>query len=61
MEATILSLIETMDHNSQADEVFGHHKPRTPAMAAELTDHVWSVGEFLLFRVPPWRQEGMAA
>ena len=36
-------------------------QPRTPAMAADLTDHVWSVGEFLLFRVPPWRQEGMAA
>jgi len=36
-------------------------QPRTPAMAADLTDHVWSVAEFLLFRVPPWRQEGMAA
>jgi IS1 family transposase len=36
-------------------------QPRTPAMAAHVTDHVWSVGEFLLFRVPPWRQEGMAA
>jgi len=36
-------------------------QPRTPAMAAHLTDHVWSVAEFLLFRVPPWRQEGMAA
>jgi hypothetical protein len=31
--------------------------PRTPAMAAGLTDHVWTMGEFLLFRVPPWRQE----
>ena len=36
-------------------------QPRTPAMAAHVTDHVWSVAEFLLFRVPPWRQEGMAA
>ena len=36
-------------------------QPRTPAMAADLTDHVWSVTEFLLFRVPPWRQVGMAA
>ena len=36
-------------------------QPRTPAMAADLTDHVWSVGEFLLFRVPPWRQEKLAA
>lgn len=36
-------------------------QPRTPAMAAHVTDHVWSVAEFLLFRVPPWHQEGMAA
>ena len=36
-------------------------QPRTPAMAADLTDHVWSVGEFLLFRVPPCRQERLAA
>jgi hypothetical protein len=27
MGATILSQIETMDHNSQADEVFGQHNP----------------------------------
>jgi IS1 family transposase len=31
-------------------------RPRTPAMAAALTDHVWSVREVLLFRVPPWPQ-----
>lgn len=30
---------------------------RTPAMAAGLTDHVWTIRELLLFRVPPWRQE----
>jgi hypothetical protein len=29
-------------------------QPRTPAMAAELTDHVWTLREVLLFRVPPW-------
>jgi IS1 family transposase len=29
-------------------------QPRTPAMAAGLTDHVWSLREVLLFRVPPW-------
>lgn len=29
-------------------------RPRTPAMAAELTDHVWSLTEVLLSRVPPW-------
>jgi hypothetical protein len=30
--------------------------PCTPAMAAGLTDRVWSVREVLLFRVPPWPQ-----
>jgi IS1 family transposase len=29
-------------------------QPQTPAMAAGLTDHVWSLREMLLFRVPPW-------
>jgi IS1 family transposase len=29
-------------------------QPCTPAMAAGLTDHVWSLREVLLFRVPPW-------
>src|SRR5215831_12762089 len=28
----------------------------TPAMAAGLTDHVWSLREVLLYRVPPWPQ-----
>jgi IS1 family transposase len=31
-------------------------RPRTPAMAAGLTDHVWSLREVLRFRVPPWPQ-----
>jgi hypothetical protein len=31
-------------------------RPRTPAMAAGLTDHVWTLREVLLFRVPPWSQ-----
>jgi len=31
-------------------------QPCTPAMAAGLTDHVWSLREMLLFRVPPWPQ-----
>jgi hypothetical protein len=31
-------------------------RPRTPAMAAGVTDHVWSLREVLLFRVPPWPQ-----
>ena len=31
-------------------------RPCTPAMAAGVTDHVWSLKEVLLFRVPPWPQ-----
>jgi len=31
-------------------------RPWTPAMAAGLTDHVWTLREVLLFRVPPWSQ-----
>src|SRR2546422_1145419 len=31
-------------------------QPCTPAMAAGLTDHVWSLREALLLRVPPWPQ-----
>jgi IS1 family transposase len=29
---------------------------QTPAMAAGLTDHIWTLREVLLFRVPPWPQ-----
>jgi hypothetical protein len=29
---------------------------QTPAMAAGLTEHVWTLREVLLFRVPPWPQ-----
>jgi hypothetical protein len=29
-------------------------QPQTPAMAAGLTDYVWTLREVLLFRVPPW-------
>ena len=31
-------------------------RPSTPAMAAGLTDHVWTLREGLLCRVPPWPQ-----
>jgi hypothetical protein len=31
-------------------------RPCTPAMAAGLTDHVWSLQEVLCYRVPPWPQ-----
>jgi len=30
--------------------------PCTPALAAGLTDHIWTLREVLLFRVPPWPQ-----
>src|SRR5262249_14132958 len=33
-------------------------RPWTPALAAGLTDHVWTLREVLLFRVPPWPQPG---
>jgi IS1 family transposase len=31
-------------------------RPCTPAMAAGLSDHVWTLREVLVFRVPPWPQ-----
>jgi hypothetical protein len=31
-------------------------RPCTPAMAAGLTDHVWTWRDGLLYRVPPWPQ-----
>jgi len=31
-------------------------RPQTPAMAAGVTDHVWTLREVLLYRVPPWPQ-----
>jgi hypothetical protein len=31
-------------------------RPCPPAMAAGLTDQVWSLREVLRFRVPPWPQ-----
>jgi IS1 family transposase len=31
-------------------------RPCTPAMAAGVTDHVWTLKEVLLYRVPPWPQ-----
>jgi hypothetical protein len=34
-------------------------RPWTPAMAAGLTDHIWTLREVLLFRVPPWPQTQM--
>ena len=34
-------------------------RPCTPAMAAGLTDHVWTLKEVLFYRVPPWPQAQM--
>jgi hypothetical protein len=31
-------------------------RQRTPAMAAGVTEHMWSLREVLMFRVPPWPQ-----
>jgi hypothetical protein len=31
-------------------------RPCTPAMAAGLTDHGWTLKDVLLYRVPPWPQ-----
>lgn len=44
------------DHDSlRVAGLIGGHKwlPRTPAMAAGLTDHRWTVNELLAYRVPP--------
>jgi hypothetical protein len=32
-------------------------RPCTPAMAAGLTDHIWSLKEVLLYRLPPWPRQ----
>ena len=32
-------------------------QPRTPAMAAGITTHIWSMQQLLLLPVPPWQQE----
>jgi hypothetical protein len=49
-----LPLAEPMATNgSRSAKVW---EPRTPAMAAGLTDHRWSLREVLMFRVPPWPQ-----
>jgi len=44
------------DHQSlRIPGIIGGHKwlPRTPAMAAAITDHRWTISELLLLRVPP--------
>lgn len=34
-------------------------QPRTPAMAAGLTDRIWTLREVLIYRIPPWPQSQM--
>jgi IS1 family transposase len=46
-------LIPTPTHGTGSAKLW---RPCTPAMAAGLTDHVWTLQEVLLFRVPPWPQ-----
>jgi IS1 family transposase len=40
-------------HGSGSAKVW---RPRPPAMVAGVTDHVWSLQEVLMFKVPPWPQ-----
>src|SRR5262249_56811833 len=42
-------------HTSLSPTATGVTVPQTPAMAAALTDHRWTVHELLSFRVPPPR------
>src|SRR5262245_63415679 len=51
--------IPTKGHNGSPKK----WRPVTPAMAAGLTDHVWTMDELLSFRVPPdalWQSPGAA-
>lgn len=49
-----LALVEPVPSNGTGSAK--RWRPRTPAMAAGLTDHVWSLREVLGYRVPPWPQ-----
>jgi hypothetical protein len=49
-------LLPEATNSSGAAQVW---RPCTPAMVAGLTDHVWTLREVLLFRVPPWPQMQM--
>ena len=50
--ATLCSSLSRRTAQAQAKR----WQPRTPAMAAGLTEHVWTLREVLLCRVPPWPQ-----
>ena len=51
LRQALAEAVPTRGHGSA--KVWG---PWTPAMAAGLADHVWSLKEVLLYRVPPWPQ-----
>jgi hypothetical protein len=46
-------LVPEVTHGRGSAKVW---RPCTPAMAAGLTDHIWTLRAVLLFRVPPWPQ-----
>jgi IS1 family transposase len=46
-------LVPELTHGSGSAKLW---RPCTPAMAAGVTDHVWTLQEVLMFRVPPWPQ-----
>src|SRR5262244_4357503 len=46
-------LVPEPTHGRSAAKVW---RPCIPALAAGLTDHVWSLKEVLCYRVPPWPQ-----
>jgi hypothetical protein len=45
--------VRNVDHRMGSARLW---RPCTPAMAAGLTDHIWSLKEVLFYRVPPWPQ-----
>ena len=56
MAANTLSGINSHPEPTNGTGSVKRWQPRTPAMAAGLADHVWTLREVLLFRVPPWPQ-----
>jgi hypothetical protein len=51
------ALVEPMPTNGSGSAKLW--RQQSPAMAAGLTDHVWTVREVLLYRVPLWPQSQM--
>ena len=51
LRAPLAESIPTRENGS-----FKKWQQRTPAMAAGVTEHIWSMKELLMFRVPPFEQ-----